>query len=364
MKNAMLAAMPEGIGELTFASPQWTEAAGAFLAAEVDRRAAGLSDLGAFTLCEVGHNPPAYLKCGNRLAWHAKFDGASVEVGSGELPDAQCTLKIEADHSILSNLGRIQHHGRDPEVVAAATDRLSKLTRWKFSGKPPEHPVLVAVLSALHEAMAPRTLPRFVFMTPEWVSTARHILSTRVKLDKYASELRDVQYTFSEEFTDTPRYAFPDGRSGGFWVRLDRGAIEVGAGPLPEALQPADYFTFGTYSAIIPVGRTVNAAMTDDDKQAQAKYSEAAFRFDKQAGRRPVEQSSPSGHGEMPKALARVFLPLHDELGKRTSGELPSDFVDGIKPEWATAQPFDRDPGYERSWVRYDRVDIFGNELG
>jgi hypothetical protein len=65
----------------------------------------------------------------------------------------------------------------------------------------------------------------------------------------------------------------------------------------------------------------------------------------------------------MPPDLARIFMPLHDELSKRTSGELPADFDSDIKPEWAKPLAFDRDKGYDPSWIRYDQVDIYGDPL-
>ena len=71
-------------------------------------------------------------------------------------------------------------------------------------------------------------------------------------------------------------------------------------------------------------------------------------------------KSSPSGKGEMPIELARVFAPLHDELSKRTSGELPADFDESIQDSWKLPQAFDRNPGYDVSWLRYDQVDIYG----
>lgn len=101
--------------------------------------------------------------------------------------------------------------------------------------------------------------------------------------------------------------------------------------------------------------------MTDAEAEQQAAYSKSAFRFDKQANRAPVVQSSPSGRGRMPDGLARVFRPLHDELSKRTSGELPADYDAGVKPAWSTPQAFDRCANYDASWLRYDRVDIYGN---
>ena len=64
----------------------------------------------------------------------------------------------------------------------------------------------------------------------------------------------------------------------------------------------------------------------------------------------------------MPPELARVLAPLHDELSKRTSGELPADYLD-VKPDWGIPQGFDRDPDYDPSWLRYDEVDIYGEPL-
>ncbi len=361
--SVVLAAMADGIGDLVFASAEWVEAAQEALTAAAAKHADGLKDLGAFTFCEVGHNPPAYLHVDGALAWYVTFNGAKVEAHTGELPAEDCDHKIEGDHSIMSNLARLQHHARDPKIVAAAGARLRKLSRWEEKGKIPEHAVLGAVLQSVHDTMAARTLPRFVWMSPEWVQAARHVISTRAASDKYADGLKDVVFTFSEEFTDTPRYAFPDGAHAGFWVHCNHGQITVGGGPLPKELEPADGLTKGLYTPVVPVGRTVNAAMTEADKEEQGVYSAAAFRFDKEAMRRPVEQTTPSEKGPMPAELARVMATLHDELSKRSSGELPSDYDPDIKPQWAAPQKFDRSPGYDSSWVLYDRFDIYGEPL-
>ena len=362
--SVVLAAMADGIGDLTFASEEWVAQAGQVLGAAVEKHAGGLADLGRITLCEVAHNPPAYLHAGASLAWHAHFGGPSVSVHAGELSPEACDLKIQGDHSIMSNLGRIRFHGRDPKVVAAAQARLQKLSRWEIDGSVPEHPALAAVLRSLHDAMAERTMPRFVWMTPEWVSCARHIVSTRAASEKYADGIKNIVYAFAEEFTDTPRYAFPDGAHGGFWIRCDHGEVTVGAGPLPEGLQPADTLTKGVYTPVVPVGRTVNAAMTDPEKAEQADYTRAAFRREESTGEPPVSQTSPSGKGPMPRELARILVPLHDELSKRTSGELPADYDLDVKPAWALPLSFDRDAGYDPSWLRYDEFDIYGEPRG
>ena len=351
-----LAAMAEGIGSLSFASEEWVAGAAEQLGAIAARHQAALADLGTFTLCEVAHNAPAHLHAGTALAWHLRFDGAKAEVDVGELPPDDCDLKIEGDHSIMSNLGRLRLQGRNPSVVAAARDRLLKLSRWKMQGAFPTHEALGVVLRSLHDAMSALTMPRFVFMTPEWVGTARHILTERAA--RFAGSLRTVNYTFAEEFTNTPRYAFPDGAHGGFWVRCERGLVTVGAGPLPAALAPADGLTKGPYALAVPVGRTVEAAMTEEEKTQRTAYSKVAFRPN-DAGEHPVTQSSPSGKGRMPPALMRVFAPLHDELSKRTAGDLPTDYE--ADPSWPEPQPFDRLAGYDPSWLRFDAVDIYGN---
>lgn len=359
--SALLAVMADGIGDLSFAAPEWVSVAADVLSAAVARRASGLGDLGRFTFCEVAHNAPAWLHGASTLAWHARFDGVRVEVAAGELPDQACDFKLQGDHSILSNLTRIQYHGKDPVLVAAAQARLQKLSRWVVHGKLPAHPVLGSVLRELHDAMAARTLPRFSFMTPEWVSSARHLLCTRAVSDKYRDGIRDVDFTFSEQFTQTPRYAFPDGSDGGFWVRCARGHVTVGAGPLPAALAPADMLNYGSILPVYPVGRTVNAVMTDDDKAEQAEYRKVAFANDPVTGKPPVVGSAPSGKGPMPPALGRIFMPLHDELSKRTSGDLPCDYETGIPPQWSQPQRFDRAAGYDKSWLRYDLYDVYGN---
>ncbi|SVB13918.1 uncharacterized protein METZ01_LOCUS166772, partial [marine metagenome] len=53
--SAVLAAMADGIGDLTFASAEWVEAASAVLTETVASNEAGLADVGEFTLCEVAH---------------------------------------------------------------------------------------------------------------------------------------------------------------------------------------------------------------------------------------------------------------------------------------------------------------------
>ena len=124
-----------------------------------------------------------------------------------------------------------------------------------------------------------------------------------------------------------------------------------------------DQLTFGDYRPTLPVGRTVNAAMSEDDQQSQAGYSKSAFQYDKESQRPVIQQSSPSGKGPMPKELSRIFAPLHDELSKRTSGELPSDFSSDLPPSWSQSAGFDRKDDYSEGWLRYDKVNLYGEAI-
>lgn len=354
---------PESLGEWAFGSQAWIEAGREALQQLVVEAGPVLASAPRIVLCEVGHNPPAHLHPEGPFAWWAEIEGGQVRVGAGVRAEADCTFRVEADHSVLSNLARLLYRDSDPVRLAEARDRLRRLTRWKVSGALPDHPGLSAVLRQFHDAMAPLTLPRLTFMTPEWVGLARTLLTRRAASPKYAPGIASLTYTFSEEFIRTPRYAFPDGAAGGFWVRVEAGRMTVGAGALPPDLGPADTLTFGDYAPVIPVGRTVNSLMTEAEAAQSQAYAERAFRFDKALGRRPVDRTFPSGRGPMPPELGRIFLPLHDELSKRTAGDLPADYDPAFRTDGTVAEPFDRAPGYDPSWLRYAEVDIYGQSL-
>ena len=123
-------------------------------------------------------------------------------------------------------------------------------------------------------------MPRFVWMTPEWTQIARHIVSTRAKMPEYADRIKDEEYRFAEVFTQTPRFAFPDGAASGFWVVCDHGEVTVGFAALPQEYGSPDYLNQLLYTPVVPVGRTVNAAMTDADKAEATACSDAAFAVD------------------------------------------------------------------------------------
>ena len=108
--RSIIASMADGIGELSFAGRLGSQSKTEMDICHSLHRAA-LGDV-TFSLCEVAHNPPRYLDCGNKVSWHVIFENGRVSVASGLLDRAD--LIIEGDHSVLSNLARVQHTGRDP----------------------------------------------------------------------------------------------------------------------------------------------------------------------------------------------------------------------------------------------------------
>ena len=227
------------------------------LTAQVELRADTLGDAQPFTICEVAHNPPwhhaqygtdfesesaCYVSpergpgrttYGNRLAWWARYSASgSIEVHEGEIDASECDYKLECDHGILSCLARILNVGVDPATAAAAKAELSAQTKWVLHGEASDDQgrikgsaALGACFATMHDVLAHRTMPRFVWMSPNWVATARHIITTRSNNPKFRDDakrkpmLHDVDYVFEETFTHPPRYVSPDGRDCGFWVR-------------------------------------------------------------------------------------------------------------------------------------------------
>lgn len=357
---ALLAAAADGLGELDFASEAWVAAAESVLRPLVTSATGALAGV-SFTLCEVAHNAPVYLHAGSKLAWHARIEvgekdgrgGVQLTVGAGEVADAD--LLVEGDHSVMSNCTRIQHAGRDPGIVAQAEAIIARVGRFRTSGTVPSSPAALAVvLREFRDRMAALTLPKFPWMSPPWVAVARQYIHEQALAQGDVQGLAEASFVFAEEFRNPPRYVSPDAVNGGFWVVVRGGLPEVGHGPLPPAHGAADKKTEGEYAAVLPVGRTVHACDTEADTAAQAEYSRQAFAKElAPAGERSViSVSSPSRSGkEMPAALKRIMAPIHDELSRRSTGCMASDFEDRSHepPIWHAAQPFDRTEAYDAS---------------
>lgn len=119
--------------------------------------------------------------------------------------------------------------------------------------------------------------------------------------------------------------------------------------------------TKAQFIPICPGGRTVNAALSNEE---QALVAERSAKMPREFGGFPTFTAAgrvKKGSGQMPAALSLCLLPMHDELSLRSSGEVPSDFDPRIDD--GGAPPFDRSPEYVQTWLRYDQVDVYGQPL-
>ncbi len=75
-------------------------------------------------------------------------------------------------------------------------------------------------------------LDKFEFMSPAWIEMARDEI-TRLLAER---DLRDINYTLCEEFTNPPERLRRNGAATiGFYVRVTDGQVEVGDHPIDTA---------------------------------------------------------------------------------------------------------------------------------
>jgi hypothetical protein len=192
--------MAEGPGEICYASAEWIKAAEASLPEVVSSMSDDLKNLDNYVLCIVAHNAPIWLRVGSKLAWGIRVANGEASLFEGELDE--CDLKIEGDHSILSNLSRIVKHDDTGREVAA---RYTKQTRLVATPGVELPPAMKKLNETLHHKMAEKTFPRYVFMTPEWAGLARLMISAGA--ERNAEDLKEVSLTFSEEMYGGPAWA-------------------------------------------------------------------------------------------------------------------------------------------------------------
>ena len=144
-----------------FISPAWIA-----LAREVltDLFANAKQDLSGVTfhMCEVFTDVPEHLAQTDdgRAGWHFRVNGKSVEVGSGEIDDAD--MKIIADYATILPAAKMMY-GKDTasamqanqKTQAAALKNGKVRSEGDFSKLPP---ALMSILMPLHNRLAERTL--------------------------------------------------------------------------------------------------------------------------------------------------------------------------------------------------------------
>ena len=126
-----------------FASPEWIAAARAILsklAADHGKPA------DSFSLCERFTDAPADLWPSGLAAWWFRIDGASAQVGTGEIADADAS--VTHDYAATLPTARLVY---TPEILA---ERSAKRARGELSGRQGDWSGAPAYLVELHNRLA------------------------------------------------------------------------------------------------------------------------------------------------------------------------------------------------------------------
>jgi hypothetical protein len=176
-----------------FVSKGWIAAARTFLQQRID----GHPELrdAAYSMCEAFDNAPPVLGAPNdRAAWHWRLRNGALDVGAGELSDAN--LDIRGDYQHVLSMAQ--------SVYAAGEDAMKRARRefrhragrgaLRVTGDMPTQPALVAMINDLHDHMASLTIEN-----PHYEHRVE-----RLGLSRQLVELRERGYTVIERAVTEP----------------------------------------------------------------------------------------------------------------------------------------------------------------
>jgi hypothetical protein len=99
-------------------------------------------------------------------------------------------------------------------------------------------------------------LQKFEFMSPGWIEMARRHITQALG----TKDLRGLNYSLCEEFTNPPEHLRREGEGTvGFYVRVEKGDIEVGDHPIDDA----DLKVVTEYTDALDVARDPDAPAAD-----------------------------------------------------------------------------------------------------
>lgn len=129
--------------KLEFAGPEWIAAAREILQ-DLARRHGRPDD--RFSLCERFTGAPRGIAASGTAAWYFRIDGASAEVGPGEIADADAT--VTGDYAETLPIARLVY---TPEILA---ERKAKRERGELKAQQGDWSRAPRYLSELHNRLA------------------------------------------------------------------------------------------------------------------------------------------------------------------------------------------------------------------
>ena len=170
-----------------FLSTGWIDAARAFLTTYLDEHADARGT--SFALCEAFDDaPPGFGAPSNRVAWHLRLRDGALEVGAGEIADAE--LVVRGDYQQVLSMAQTVYAAGEDATRRANREFAHRAGRdaVRFTGAMPKNPALLAMLNALHDHLASLTI--------ENTDSAHRI--ARLGLTRQVDELRERGYTVIE----------------------------------------------------------------------------------------------------------------------------------------------------------------------
>ncbi len=139
--------------------------------------------------------------------------------------------------------------------------------------------------------------PILQFASPEWILRLQAILAELVA--ERAAELKGVDFTICEVFTDVP----PDAHTAVWAARIVDGCVTFFEQPVP-----ADYEVRGDYDAVLPGALMIYEGVDGEELGRQAEHRKAMI-----AAGRLTSQGDLSA---MSKPLRRLLQTMHDRLAR------------------------------------------------
>ena len=170
-----------------FLSDDWIDAARRYLEEAVGRDP--VLAAGSFSMCESFTDaPPGLGLPGDRAVWHFRVHAGQVEVGRGDLEDAD--MRVDGDYQTILAIAQTVHEAGKEAVARAHREMAHRAGRdaVRVTGALPGGKETAKALSGLHEHLAARTIEN-----PDFEHRVR-----RLGLERHVRELSEQGYTVIE----------------------------------------------------------------------------------------------------------------------------------------------------------------------
>jgi ectoine hydroxylase-related dioxygenase (phytanoyl-CoA dioxygenase family) len=183
-----------------FVSAGWIESARTFLTQFVSQHPQLSGE--NYSMCEAfDAAPPSFEASNRRAAWYWRLLNGALEVGAGEIPDAQ--LDIRGDYQHVLSMAQSVNAAGEEAMKRARREFRHRAGRdaLRITGTMPTAPALLQMINDLHDHMATLTIenPHYEHRV-ERLGLARHLVELRER--GYTVIERAVTESFADELRE------------------------------------------------------------------------------------------------------------------------------------------------------------------